>query len=365
MGQDLKKRLRNVRKQWKKAKTVTPESGFERAPDGKYIARLTAMEVKDSAKGNLMLVSTWTIVRGDHAGMDGMMWHGIEDESKMPWLMDYLRKLEVDIDTLDIEDLPDLAAEILKSRPGGRISLRTKDGDFQNCRLEQYMEVDEDEDQAEGEDVELSIGSRVSTDWEGDTYIGKVIRLHPKTDQATVLFDETDEEELCELSDLEVVVDEDEVEDEDEDEDDDDAEEDVEEEDKEDEEEDEEEVLFDVGDSVAYEGKGGTKTGTCIAIADGTVRIRVSPKRTVTLPTESVTRVGAAGLGDEDDEDDEAEEEDRPPVKGDEVTVTYRKKERDGVVVRVSKRAKTCMVKIGMQEKEYPFDGITIHTDDG
>lgn len=360
MGQNLKKRLGNLQKQWKNAKTVVPESSFERAPDGKYIARLTAMEIAASAKGNLQIISTWTIVRGDHAGMVAMMWHGIEDESKMPWLMEYLRKLEVDVDTLDIEDLPDLVNEILKSRPGGRISLRTRD-EFQNCRLEQYMDVDEDEDQVEGEDVELSIGSCVSMAWEGDTYTGKIVRLHPKTDQATVLFDETKEEELCDLSDLEVVTGdgEDGEEDEDENDEDEDADE---KEDEEDDEADATDADFDVGDSVAYEGKGGTKTGTCIAIVDGEVQIRVSPKRTVTLPVESVTFVDYDTT--EDDGDSEEEDTDRPPVKGDQVTVTYRKKDRDGTVVMVSQRAKTCVVKIGSQTKKYPFDSVTIHMDE-
>jgi len=246
---DIKKLLKGAQSNWKKASKRVVEdrgaTGFVEIPDGRYTERLVSAKVGESDKGRPQIDFGWKIEDGEYEGKTKHNYQGIETEDNLYYLGRDLEKLGYEIPD-DLGDLPDILADIEKSKPLGTIALVTKAGsDFQNLYIRKMFDTDEDE---EGEDEE------------------------PAEDAAD---EDTDEE----AEDTEEAEEEDADEEVDEEEADEDADED-----------DGEEVSIEEGMRVVAETAKGREPGVIVGILEdeGKVRVKLDSGKTVRLGPEKI-----------------------------------------------------------------------------
>lgn len=313
----LLKRLKKLKQPWETQKTERKGAGCN-LDNGTYIFQLTDMHLHESANGNLGIRSEWTVVRGEQKGETCFVWNGLDNEDNMPYTQGYLRRIGVDVDELSLDDIPEMCNELIEAAPCVRASIKiNEESGFPNLRVLKLVELEDDEDDEDEEEEEDEKKSSKKSKGKGAD-------------------DDDDEEE--------------------------------------EEEEEEDNGGFEVGDEVTFTGKKGKAVSATIKkLKDGEAKLECEDGKTISLPTENLTKVGEEEEEEEDEEEedetpkkkgkgkkDEEEEESKAPIKGDAVTVKVRGKEQEGKVLSVNKKEETCTVKVGKMERDYPWDEIEI-----
>lgn len=237
MDKATKKKLKDARKLWKKARKTAEVPFGSNVEDGRYKARLTGASLGTSqSSGRFQAAWTWKILTGSYKNEETMDFDGLETEDNLVWLGRKLVRLGVELPD-DLDELAEILEDLVSSGVVAMITLATK-GDFQNLRIQRLVESGDDEnDEDEDEEDE----------------------------------DDDEEEEEDEDDDEE---DDDEEDEEDEDEEDEDEEE---EEDEEDDEEDEDEVELEKGMRVIAKVGRKEMVGTVTSISRNgeTVKVRM------------------------------------------------------------------------------------------
>lgn len=178
--------LKKFKANWKKAAQRDPKSfsGSE-LEDGRYIARIEAMNIDNSiSSGRLQLMTEFEIVEGPEAGQTVRSYDGLETEDGLFFLMRKLAKLGQEVPE-DITDVEPVCEKIEKEKPVVRIRLRTK-GEYQNIYIDKLIghaqEVAEegapDEVAAEKESSEgIDVGDTVTITVKGKETKATVTKL--------------------------------------------------------------------------------------------------------------------------------------------------------------------------------------------
>lgn len=145
-------RLKKAQKAWD---DIEEAPGFDRLPEGEYVATLSSAEVKESQSGNLMISRQHTV--NDGSEQDGRIIFDqlmLESPIGKRQVREWFELFEYDMPKL--QDIPDLLEELLESEPSVRLSLKhVRDSDsLVNVRVLELLEGSEDEDADEDEDAE-------------------------------------------------------------------------------------------------------------------------------------------------------------------------------------------------------------------
>lgn len=140
----LAKALRTAGGKWNAAKEESAKNSFggTTLTDGQHVCKLTAMEIRSTDNGPKLVIDL-TAIEGDEIGEKGQIWHDFSDEG-MIHLQRTLRRMGVDVDAIEPEDLPvQLPQEIerlLAEQPGIRVNVKTK-GQYTNCYIDKLVDV--------------------------------------------------------------------------------------------------------------------------------------------------------------------------------------------------------------------------------
>lgn len=138
----MAKQLAKMKAAWDKNREESKDtSNFNQLPDGKYKTKLTdacLREVGDAVKA----MFEFTVVEGDSTGEKATRWDGIDTEERVLYLQKDLRRLGLDVDTFEIDQLEDALEELLQSAPVVRITVKNKDG-YCNCYIDKVLADDD------------------------------------------------------------------------------------------------------------------------------------------------------------------------------------------------------------------------------
>jgi len=217
MGIDasMKAKLAKFNKNFSKEKKRADElGGFAEIPDGKYLAKVTSCEIKNSNAGEMHLVFIFEITESAEdeslVGAKASKWCNVEREDGPAYLIRDLRKFGIDLD--DLEQLPEVAKLIDDQKPEVKISLKTgNSGQFTYLDTviseidagdkamsddnesdddededseeedEESEEEGEDEEEQEEDDLELKVGVSVQfTSKKGEKVLGEITVVDEK-----------------------------------------------------------------------------------------------------------------------------------------------------------------------------------------
>lgn len=163
------------------------DGGFTNLPDGKYLAELSNAELGESkSSGRLQVSWEWTVTEGEQAGETTRDFDGLERADSFPFLLSKLRRLGVDIQSLDLPDLPEVLAKLVELRPQALIQLRTgkaneKGERYQNLYINEvrgYVNGEMPSVAADGSgaaaDTSIGVGDKVSFTLDDDEITGLV-----------------------------------------------------------------------------------------------------------------------------------------------------------------------------------------------
>lgn len=292
---DFKKALAAANKDWKKAKKRVAEEGpggFADIPDGTYTARLVGAKIGQSESSKRLQVDfDWKIADGEEEGKHKHNYQGLTTEDNLFYLGRDLERLGYEMPD-DLEDLPEILADMEKSKPVASIRLRTK-GDFQNVYIRKVYASDEsDEDVDDAEETEETEEEVEETDDAAEE------SEEEESDDAEESDDDDAEEEAEEESEEES----------DEDESDEESEEEESEEESGDDED--ETIEIETGMRVLVETSKGREAGAIIEILEKEEKVRVK------LDNDKVVRVGLDKIEVEPDEPKrKAKKEEKKPAK--------------------------------------------------
>lgn len=130
MGIDPKMaaKLKNFNKNFAKEKKRADElGGFAENPDGKYLAKVTNCDIKNSNAGEMHFVFQFEILESAEdeslVGAKASKWANVEKEDGMAYLIRDLRKFGIELE--DLTQLPEAAKMIDDQKPEVKISLKT------------------------------------------------------------------------------------------------------------------------------------------------------------------------------------------------------------------------------------------------
>ncbi len=145
--------LKKSKTKWAETAAATKEKGlstYERLPDGKYVARVTSVEVGTSDSGRNQIKWGHTIAEGEFRGEKVYAYDGLDHEDSLEWLSKKVLRFNVDPTEIDIENLQVELDALISDKPAFKIRLKTKkDSDYQDVYLDSIIEDYED---PEGED---------------------------------------------------------------------------------------------------------------------------------------------------------------------------------------------------------------------
>lgn len=123
-----KKRLAAMQGAYEEAGRIQNE--FDDKPDGTYVAKLTAGEIRESQnEGNLGVLLTFSIQEGEFEGQKITSWDGLNDDkpNAIAFLRKKLRIMGCEVPD-DISELPEAIAAMVAAGPVVRIKLQDHDG---------------------------------------------------------------------------------------------------------------------------------------------------------------------------------------------------------------------------------------------
>ena len=114
MAFDMKKFLSEAKTRYSEALESAKAGGFNDIPNGVYIFRWTGAEIRESNKGIPQVVFSHTIQEGDQQGQIKRVYRNLEpgNDDQLSWLLRDFKNLGVDIEKLDIEELPEFFESI-------------------------------------------------------------------------------------------------------------------------------------------------------------------------------------------------------------------------------------------------------------
>lgn len=260
----MKAKLKNFNKNFNKEKKRADElGGFAEIPDGKYRAKVSSCELKNSNAGELHLVFIFEIIESPEdeslVGSKASKWCNVEKEDGPAYLIRDLRKFGIELE--DLEQLPEIAKLIDNQKPEIKLNMKTgNSGQF--------------------------------------SYIDQVISELDAGDHATSEDSEDEDEESEEDDDAA------------------EAEETTEEEEAE--EEAEEDVQLEVGTTVVFNSKSGEKIEGQITSIDekgGTVSIKAGTRSFKGIAVDRLSLPETTEVNEEEEEVEEEEEEVKKPAK--------------------------------------------------
>lgn len=252
----FKKRLAAANKNWASAKTKASESaGGVEFEDGRYLARLVAAKLGESAGGRLQVRFDFKFEQDDEHAYGGKVkydYQGVETEQNLEFFARRLEQLGYEAPD-DLSQIVDILLDIEKEKPLCKIRLKSK-GDFQNVYIDKVYGNDEESDEDEGEESDGGDVEDAAEEEEAEE--APAPKKGKKTKKEEPPAEEEEEEETEEDEDEEEA-----------------EEEEAEEEDGDDEESDQVELT--VGMTVVAETSKGTVTGTVIEILVDENKVRV------------------------------------------------------------------------------------------
>lgn len=143
----LDKKLGNLGKVWKKARTVDPKGNFEDpdVPDGTYSARIDSAKLGLTQKEDLTFEIKLVIEGGEYDATKVRIFHmlkGDDEEAlqkKLEFLAKDLKRAGYEIDDLDPADLKDIAAHMTENKQLLEISTKQGEDKQKNRRLNVYI----------------------------------------------------------------------------------------------------------------------------------------------------------------------------------------------------------------------------------
>lgn len=153
---DFKKLLGNANKTWSKAKkrVAEAEPAFQEFEDGRYEARLVGAKLMQSNAGNTQIDWSWKFLDGQYEGKVKHSYQQLMTEDNLYYLGRDLERMGYELPD-DLTQLPEILADIEKSKPVGSITLKTN-GDFQNVYIRKMYTADEEEEAEEETEEEES-----------------------------------------------------------------------------------------------------------------------------------------------------------------------------------------------------------------
>ena len=149
-------KLKNFNKNFAKEKKRADElGGFAEIPDGKYLAKVAACDIKNSNAGEMHLVFQFEIMESAEdeslVGAKASKWCNIEKEDGSAYLIRDLRRFGIELE--DLTQLPEVAKMIDDQKPEVKISLKTGNaGQF--TYIDQVISEMDAGDHAAAEDAE-------------------------------------------------------------------------------------------------------------------------------------------------------------------------------------------------------------------
>lgn len=149
------KRLKKLKEAWDGAKEDSSKSSSFQIEDGKKKGKLSNMEIRTNTQNKdwLHVFCEFTIVEGDETGKHAYIRWGLETDENLVHLQRNLRKLGVEVDDMDPEELPDIVETLLKQKPTCKLTVKTN-GDYQNVYIDKLLN-DDDEGGDEGSEPEV------------------------------------------------------------------------------------------------------------------------------------------------------------------------------------------------------------------
>ena len=206
----LSSKLKALQKSWKRA---TPKQGGVGVPDGTYDIRIESAILEEAkSTGRLQIHWILTVLTEEYANKALHKYDGCDRAEDLDWVQGTLETLELEI--------PDNIANIgptLEEAQGllAEITVQTRD-EFTNILCQDLLadQDEEEEEEEEGEEEaeeeeeeeeELEVGSRVSAEFDDETFEGEITSINTKKGTADVDFDDetSDTVALDELTALE------------------------------------------------------------------------------------------------------------------------------------------------------------------
>ncbi len=209
----MKAKLDKFNKNFAKEKKRADElGGFAEIPDGKYLARVSSCDIKNSNAGEMHLVFQLEVLESaeDEAlvGAKASKWCNIEKEDGSAYLIRDLRRFGIELE--DLTQLPEVAKMIDEQKPEVKISLKTGNaGQFtyidqvvsemdagdhaaaedaededEDSGEEEESEDDVDDEQEEGTSIE--VGMKVTFIWKKEEMEGTVKEILEKENKVKV-----------------------------------------------------------------------------------------------------------------------------------------------------------------------------------
>lgn len=151
----LQKRLKALKESWNSGKEESKKTGGATTlSDGRHLCKLTDASLLEGNKGPFVKFE-FTAVEGDEIGEKGVRNCGLDSEDRIVYLQRDLRRLGVEVDDFDIEQLPDILAELAGQAPGVRVTVKTNEGSdgkmYSNCYIDKLVALDGSEGEAPAE----------------------------------------------------------------------------------------------------------------------------------------------------------------------------------------------------------------------
>jgi len=144
MGSSFGNRLAKVKANWKKASERESQFGEFPLDDGRFIAKISLMEVNESmSSGRLQVHTEFEVVEGPDTGTSCHSYEGLESEDNLFYLQRKLAKMGQEVPD-DPSDLEEICKKVSKEKPVVRIRVKTK-GEFTNVYVDRLISESGDE----------------------------------------------------------------------------------------------------------------------------------------------------------------------------------------------------------------------------
>lgn len=204
--------VKGVKKNWKEGMSKKREGGGggfvnEKVESGKYIARLTQLELSSDGKA---IFEHYKITEGECKGEKLRNRQGLDNPTGLGFFMENLEKLGYEVPGADDleDDLPPILEEINEKKPAVRIKVKTEE--YQNIYLDKALSDDEVEDSTEEKEerapeedaaeFQIEVGTEVMAEVDGEKIKATVVRI--VDDETVKVKDENGDKHTIALEDL-------------------------------------------------------------------------------------------------------------------------------------------------------------------
>lgn len=138
------KQLREMKERWNNSKKESQKmggGGTTLRSGEKYLTRLSRARMYSGQNG-LGFVLEFTCVEGDQTGEKGVRIHTLDTDEKITNAQRDLRRLGLEVDEVEIEQLPTSLAKLEREAPGVRIKVQdSPDGKYVNTYIDKLVDL--------------------------------------------------------------------------------------------------------------------------------------------------------------------------------------------------------------------------------